>query len=112
MSDTNGVMAWTTTHHVLGEVHGERTKQDLKWGEQNHEQSHSASMRREYGIRAQSWKDVNALLVKQGQLTWDGVLLEEVYEALAEADPAKQREEVLQVAAVAVAMIECIDRNA
>lgn len=40
---------------------------------------------------------------------WDGILLEEVWEALAEADPAKLRTELLQVAAVCAAWISDID---
>lgn len=36
---------------------------------------------------------------------WDGVLLEEVYEALAEADPVRRRVELVQVMAVCAAMI-------
>lgn len=41
-----------------------------------------------------------------------GMLLEEVYEALAESDPARMREELIQVLAVATKMVEKIDREA
>jgi hypothetical protein len=42
----------------------------------------------------------------------DGTIaLEEVFEALVETDPAKLRDELLQVAAVAVAWVEAIDRR-
>lgn len=40
---------------------------------------------------------------------WDVVLLEEVYEALAESDPAKLRTELIQAAAVCAAWIADID---
>jgi hypothetical protein len=40
------------------------------------------------------------------------VLLEEVFEALAETDPAKARDELVQAVAVGVKMIEGIDRGA
>jgi hypothetical protein len=43
-------------------------------------------------------------------VTWAHILTEEFYEALAEADPEKLREELVQVAAVAVAWVECLDR--
>jgi len=44
---------------------------------------------------------------------WDGVLLEQVYKALAEAsaDPAKLRAELVQVAAVAESWVLAIDRR-
>jgi hypothetical protein len=37
--------------------------------------------------------------------------MEEVCEAFAETEPEKQREEMVQVAAVAVQIIECLDRQ-
>ena len=45
-----------------------------------------------------------------GAHSWDAILLEEVFEALAEADPVRRRAELVQVAAVAAAEIEAIDR--
>jgi len=44
--------------------------------------------------------------------TWWLILREEVFEAAAEDDPAKLREELIQVAAVALKMIDAIDRPA
>ena len=41
-----------------------------------------------------------------------GMLLEEVYEALAESDPQAMRAELIQVLAVAMKMVEKIDREA
>jgi hypothetical protein len=37
--------------------------------------------------------------------------MEEVYEAFSETDTAKQREEMIQVAAAAVQIIKCLDRR-
>jgi hypothetical protein len=42
---------------------------------------------------------------------WDVILMEEVYEALAEKDPDRLRAELVQVAAVAVQWIDCINRR-
>lgn len=72
------------------EIQDERERQDLKWGEQNHSPA--------------------------DYLT---ILMEEVGEASKAALEAKfggkdlklYRDELVQVAAVAVAMIECYDRN-
>jgi hypothetical protein len=43
--------------------------------------------------------------------TWWHILLEEVYEALAEDDPAALRRELLQVAAVAIRWVDAIDNR-
>lgn len=47
----------------------------------------------------------------QGTLAWRDILREEVWEAFAEHDRAKLRQELVQVAAVAVQWIEAIDRE-
>ena len=77
-------------YSVMGDVMLERSRQDAKWGEQNH-----------------------------GHFTWLAVLGEEVGEANQAAlkahfggkEWAHYREELIQVAAVAVAMVECLDRH-
>ncbi len=46
-----------------------------------------------------------------GRLCWRDILREEVMEAFAESDRDKLREELVQVAAVAVQWIEAIDRE-
>lgn len=70
---------------VLTDVDVERDCQEAKWGEQNN-----------------------------SALMWITILVEEVGEAAKEAfeaDLQKMRAELVQVAAVAVAAIECIDRQ-
>ena len=47
-----------------------------------------------------------------GHATWFSVLLEEMYEAMLESDPAKVRAEMVQVAAVATRIVENIDAGA
>lgn len=108
---------------VLAEVAQERGRQDEKWGEQNHPIHWPLDGARShliYKARADEWKTINAARVRWAtergaprgfNCSWDGILLEEVYEALAEGDPAKIRAEAIQAAAVLVAMIECVDRN-
>lgn len=103
------------TEKVLAEVAAERHRQDAKWGQQNHPDLSSDSdlglAVRTYAAEADDWKDVNAERVYADALSWDGILLEEVFEALAESNPAKLRAELVQVAAVAAAWIEAIDRR-
>lgn len=98
---------------VLSEVRAERYSQDDKWGEQNHPDcDESYDVREEYESEAYTWKHINEARVARGTLSNDGILLEEVYEALAEiGDDAKLREELIQVAAVAVMWVEQIDRK-
>lgn len=107
---------------VLEEVSRERERQDGKWGEQNHPDLYLGDRSYSYyQDAADYWKLKNAERVaaenakgvpSDRNAAWDGVLLEEVFEALAESDPAKRRAELVQVAAVAVNMIEAIDRRA
>lgn len=100
---------------VLLEVQHERNRQDEIFGEQNHpiiaDDEFSAESREYYADQAELWKLANTFRKAKGGLAWDGILLEEVCEALAETDPARVRAELIQVAAVAVAMIESLDRK-
>lgn len=94
---------------VFRDIVEERAAQNAKWGEQNHpdgtgrpyDQFHADKARRLCNDAAEA-----------GVVTWRHILREEVAEALAESDPAKLREELIQVAAVAAAWVEAIDRRA
>ena len=109
--------------HILEELSNERENQDAKWGEQNnpiHWPLGDEEARAAYWARAKEWKRINAARVKWANergaapdrnCSWDGILLEEVYEALAEGDVAKIRAELVQAGAVIVAMIGSLDRN-
>lgn len=110
------------TIRVLNEIGTERYRQDEKWGEQNHPDIYedSASRRLYYESMARHWKAKNDARVeaqnakgtpKDRNAGWDGILLEEVFEALAEEDPVRLRAELIQVAAVATNWIESIDRR-
>jgi hypothetical protein len=120
-----------TTMRVLDEVQDERRRQDAKWGEQNHPDGTGRDWAI-FGTSGQRWLEVARAALEQstkpryttgtsGTLalielpptgpTWLLIALEEVFEALVETDPAKLRDELLQVAAVAVAWVEAIDRR-
>jgi len=96
------------TVKILGEVRLERAAQDEKWGEQNHPDGTGADF---YKRSADAHRLQCDEKFRRGQGTWNDILLEEVYEALAESDPAKLRVELIQVAAVATAWVEAIDRR-
>lgn len=95
------------TAHVVDEVAEERVAQFAKWGEQNHEDGTGV----DWAFHADMAKFECDKASLDGEGNWVHILLEEVYEALAEDDPAKLRAELVQVAAVAVAWVEAIDRR-
>lgn len=94
--------------NVLVDVYTERVQQDARWGEQNHPDGTNLT---EDDWRANRVKQLNDYHVSNNDLTWRDILLEEVYEAFAESDPDRLREELIQVAAVAVCWVEAIDRR-
>lgn len=113
-----------TWEQVLAEVAAERQRQDAKWGEQNHPDGTGVSWP-EMVIPAFGWsstlqpahqaahlaRKTCQRAAKDGRCTWLAIALEEVAEAFAETDPARLRAELIQVAAVAVAWVEAIDRR-
>jgi hypothetical protein len=107
--------AWPITAAVLDEVAAERVRQDATWGEQNHPDGTGP----EEEILA-AWPAASLATyarnncqrqAEMGIVTWLDILGEEVAEALAESDPARLRTELVQIAAVAVAWAEAIDRR-
>ncbi|MFC9429290.1 NUDIX hydrolase [Streptomyces sp. NPDC056987] len=97
------------TRSVLAEIAGERRRQDDKFGTQNHPDGTGLPV---YQHSARRYRDHADRAAASGTLAWRDVLQEEVHEALAESDPVRLRAELVQVAAVAAAWIEAIDRRA
>jgi hypothetical protein len=91
------------------EIDAERQRQLAKWGEQHHPDGTGGSGARYVADRYRSVVDE---AFKADGPTWRDVLLEEVYEALAEADPAALRTELIQCAAVIQAWIHDLDNRA
>jgi len=91
---------------VLAEVRAERARQLAKWGVQ-HRPDGTGADGSEYEARLMRIRCQEA--EEAGGAGWRSVLLEEVYEALAEADPVALRAELVQVAAVCTAWVEDID---
>ncbi len=98
----------TDTPDVLDEIQTERDRQDAKWGEQNHEDGTGGPFF-ERGAKLARIRCENAF--KEARGTWEHILSEEFYEALAESDPTKLREELIQCGAVICAWVEAIDRR-
>jgi hypothetical protein len=99
-------------------VDAERQRQLSEFGEQHHpDMAGPAQTQRDardvFDQWAQNYRAINSGTFDprdpDRRLDWTGILLEEVYEALAESDPAKIRTELVQVAAVCAAWIHDID---
>jgi len=101
---------------VFDDIEAERDRQDAKWGVQSHPDNSpfEDSLVRDLppASAAQQQCDQEARI---GSVSWSTVLLEEVLEALedssAGANTGTLREELIQVAAVAAAWVEDIDRR-
>lgn len=124
ISSTRQLHTCHATTGVLTEVAGERARQNAKWGEQNHPNGTGPEglllddvsdprhgIRRFKALRNDAIVQTD-LRATDGTLTFADIFVEEVFEALAEEDPAKLRAELIQCAAVAVAWAEKIDREA
>lgn len=96
------------TAPLLVSIADERVRQVAKWGVQTRPDGTSADLYEEMAYDAKRLTDAHAA---DGTLTWTEILDEEVLEAFAETDPDKLRTELIQVAAVALAWAEDIDRK-
>lgn len=95
---------------VLAEVDTERTRQDAKWGQQDHP---FVRVGLRYlcmsGAEGARYRCDKRFSEKKG--SYADILLEEVYEAIDADSEADARAELVQVAAVAVQAIQAIDRR-
>lgn len=119
---TAGLEPWQTLEIALQDVGDERQRQTEKWGEQNHPDGTGAELRpfmhTSVNLDLRTGREVADILRascdgkhQAGIGTWLDILLEEVGEASAESNPVRLRAELVQVAAVAVAWVEAIDRR-
>ena len=105
---------------ILKEIKIERSKQDAKWGEQNHPildpfltSRESIRMCQEYEIPSEDMaRQMVEIHAKRGDLTFMHILMEEISESASCGSNIKElRKELIQSASVLVAMIESLDRN-
>lgn len=92
---------------ILADIVTERDAQDALFGVQDLPDGTGAS----FADRADMGRDACDAAFARGEGTYRHVFLEEVYEALAEDDPAKLRAELVQAVAVGVKWLEAIDRR-
>ena len=101
---------------IYEEIEAECARQDVKWGEQNHPMVYKDhfTFPHDYVHHAKGERDYCDARFKEGTGSWELILNEEVAEAYEQAalgNDSKLREELIQVAAVVVAMIDCLERN-
>lgn len=101
---------------ILQDVHKECIRQEELWGKQHHPTFPTPLNRGNFKAlakqRADEFKEENAQRADSGHISWDFILLEEVFEAFAEdGDVDKMITELTQVAAVAVSWIEDLKRD-
>jgi len=94
-------------NQVLEEIAAERRAQDAKWGMQDWQSGTSEAWAAACAASKARCDEADGA----GVPTWAMILEEESLEVLSETDPVKLREELIQVAAVAVAWIESLDRQ-
>jgi hypothetical protein len=96
---------------VLSEVQAERLRQNAIWGEQNHPDGTGAALPDSFRGAANQARQLCELSARMGTVTWRHILLEEVAEAFESSTPHELRAELVQVAAVAAAWVQAIDRR-
>jgi hypothetical protein len=106
---------------TLEEVAQERLRQVDKWGHQNHPDgtgpgvfilgSTKNNLHHLYGSELADVFRRKCGRNLPHEDNWRDILLEEVFEAMAEDEPDRLREELIQVAAVACAWVDAIDRR-
>jgi hypothetical protein len=110
---------------ILADVAAERDRQDAKWGAPTDHPDGTGSIalvlydfpgRTDQVTQFDAASRLSAVFKARtdqrfglGEGSWADILLEEVFEALAEDDPVKLRAELVQVAAVAVKWCRMID---
>jgi hypothetical protein len=100
-----------TRSDIFDAISTERERQDMKFGEQNIPILAPDENPANFDKAAQLCKRYCAEAVLDGTISWRHVLMEEVMEVFGATTHDHQVEELIQVAAVAVSMIECLVRN-
>ncbi len=100
-------LATDETADALADVADELLRQVGTWGVQARPDGTSESNK----PYADAAKEATDKAAENGTLTWADILSEEVLEAFSETDHDALREELVQVAAVAISWAEDIDRR-
>ena len=104
---------------IFADIAVERSRQDEKWGPPTtipngtgpDRMNVAAGTGQTYSHVRDTLQQVTDQAMAAGENTFANTLLEEVFEALAEDESGRLREELVQVAAVAVKWISVLDRQ-
>lgn len=109
---------------IFEQIRQERIKQSEKWGQQNHPSSYNYGETFDYPtLIAKYNKEVLGIIDEKsikmlvdgehrtGTSNWTSIALEEFVEVANAANDYERRNELVQLAAVVVQWIECLDRN-
>jgi hypothetical protein len=91
---------------IFHDIDEERVRQDAKFGDQTTLPDGTDA---DFSWQREFYQGECNRATCGGTVTWRHVLLEEVFEAVAETDPAKIRAELLQAGGVIVAWLEALD---
>lgn len=108
--------------YLSSKVIEEMIRQNKKWGVQNHPSVSAKSQIRMEQFPENVCKDLEIptetrakeiceTMFSSGDPNWAAILQEEVSEAVCAKTEQKRREELVQVAAVALSWVDCLDRN-
>lgn len=100
---------WLAIQPLLDELFTEREAQIKQWGDQDLPLGFSAPR---FKMMADRFRKECDTADKRGELTHRHILLEEFFEALAESNEAKARDELVQLGACVIKALQQIDRNA
>ncbi len=92
----------------------ERARQDAKFGTQNHPDTHPSASLSDALEAERLAKEMCSSGFANGSLSWSDILLEEVMEshtAGVQGNYAALESELIQVMAVCLAQLECIERR-
>ncbi len=92
---------------IFGLINEERERQDAKLGVQNHPDG-TGGHYSDDAVVARLRRDE---ATDRGAVSWAHVLLEEVFESLAERNVDRLRTELVQTAAICVSWLEALDRR-
>lgn len=111
-TDQAEFLARVASNPLLQAVQRERDRQEVKWGVQDHPSFGDASQEFRTAVEHRVKAQVNQA-ASEGRLNWDLILSEEIAEANAQlTNNDNLKEELIQVAAVAIAWIESVNRQA
>lgn len=100
---------WLGIQHIFDEIYRERESQVEQWGDQPLPLGFGGH---QYRVLSDQYRRERDEASASGELTHRHILLDKFFDAVSEYRPQQARDELIQLAAVAVKVIQDIDRAA